>query len=190
MLCRLCKKADQCIDHVVSGGSKLAQKEYKRRHDNLGKTVHWKLAKKRNFEAGDKWYEHDPEHVLENENYDILWDFSIQTDHVIEDRRPDLIVVDKKRRNCKIIAFAVPGDSRIEEKEKEKIEKYQDLRRELKKIWDVRLKIIPLVVDCLGAIPKQFGNILKETGITAEIGQVQTTVLLRIARILRKVLEI
>ena len=63
-----------------------------------------------------------------------MWDFSIQTDHVKEARRPDLVVVDKKRRTCKIIDFAVPGDSRIEEKEKEKIEKYQDLRRELQKI--------------------------------------------------------
>ena len=45
-LCRLCKKADESIDHVVSGCSKLAQKEYKRRHDNLGKIVHWKLATK------------------------------------------------------------------------------------------------------------------------------------------------
>ena len=43
-LCRLCKKADESIDHVVSGCSKLAQKEYKRRHDNLIKTAHWKLA--------------------------------------------------------------------------------------------------------------------------------------------------
>ena len=54
-------------------------------------------------------------------------DFSIQTNHVIEARRPDLVVVDKKERSCKIIDFAVPGDSRIEEKEKNDIEKYQDL---------------------------------------------------------------
>ena len=53
---------------------------------------------------------------------------------VVVARRPDLVVVDKKRRTCKIIDFAVPGDSRIEEKEKEKIGKYQDLRRELQKI--------------------------------------------------------
>ena len=39
-LSRLCKKADESIGHVVSGCSKLAQKEYKRRHDNLGKIVH------------------------------------------------------------------------------------------------------------------------------------------------------
>ena len=79
-LCRVCRKVDESIDHTVSGCIKLAQKEYKRRHDDLGKIVHWKLARKCNFEAGDKWYEHEPESVLQNEDYKILWDFSIQTD--------------------------------------------------------------------------------------------------------------
>ena len=39
----------------------------------------------------------------------------------------------------------------------------------------MRVKIIPLVVGFLGAIPKQFGNRLKENNITREIGQVQKT---------------
>ena len=82
-----------------------------------------------------------------------------------------MVVVDKKRRTCKIIDFAIPGDIRIEEKEKEKIEKYQDLRRELQKIWNVRVKIIPLVGGSLGGIPKPFGNRLKEIGVTAEMGR-------------------
>ena len=119
-----------------------------------------------------------------------MWDFSIQTDHLIEARRPDLVVVDKKERSCKIIYFVVPRDSRIEEREKDKIKKYQDLGRELRKIWNVKVKIIPLVVGCLGAIPKQFGNRLKHIGITAGTAQVQKTVLLGMARILRKALEI
>ena len=148
-----------------------------------------KLARECNFESGDKWYEHEPESVLENEEYKILWDFSIQTDHVIEARRPDLVVVDKKYRSCEIIDFAVPGDSRIEGKEEDKTEKYQDLGRELQKIWNVKVKIIPLVVGSLGAIPKQFGNRLKQI-ITAGTAQVQKTVLLGTARILRKVLKI
>ena len=56
-LCRVCRKVDESINHIVSGCSKLAQKEYKRRYDNLGKIVHWKFVRKCNFEAGDKWYE-------------------------------------------------------------------------------------------------------------------------------------
>ena len=62
--------------------------------------------------------------------------------------------------------------------------------RELRKIWNVKVKIIPLVGGSLGAIPKQFGNRLKQIGITVETRQVQKTVLLGMARILRKVLEI
>ena len=49
----MCIKVDESIDHIVSGCSKLAQKEYNRRHDNLGKKVHWKLARKCNFENED-----------------------------------------------------------------------------------------------------------------------------------------
>ena len=142
------------------------------------------------FEAGDKWYKNEPESVLENEDYKILWDFSIQTDHVIEARRPDLVAVDKNERICKIIDFAVPGDSRIKEKGKDKIEKYQDLGRALQEIWNVKVKIIPLLIGSLGAIPKQFGNRLKQIGITVGTAQVQKTVLLGTARILRKVPEI
>ena len=51
MLCWLCKKAHERID--ASGCSKLAQ-EYKRRHDNLSKIIHWKLARKSSFKTGDK----------------------------------------------------------------------------------------------------------------------------------------
>ena len=152
-LCRVCRKVYESIDHIVSGCSKLAQREYKRRDHNLGKIVHWKLARKCNFEAGDKWYGHEPESVFKNEDYKILLDFSIQTDHVIKARRTDLVVVDKKERICKIINFVVVGDIRIEEKEKDKIEKYHDLGMGSQKIWNVKVNITPSVVGSLGAIP-------------------------------------
>ena len=102
-----------------------------------------------------------------------MWDFSIQAGHVIEAWRPDLVVVDKKEKSCKITDFAVPGDSKIEEKEKDKIEKYQGLERELQKTWNVKVKIIPLVVGPLGAISKQVGNRLKQIGIRLVLQQEQ-----------------
>ena len=37
---RMCRKVNESIDHIVNGFTKLAQKEYKRTHDNLGKIVH------------------------------------------------------------------------------------------------------------------------------------------------------
>ena len=99
-----------------------------------------------------------------------------------------MFVADKNERSSKIIDFAVPGDSRIQEQEKDETEKYQDLGRELQNIWNFKVKIIPLVVDSLGAIPKQLVNRLMQIGITAGTTQVQKTVFLGSARILRKVL--
>ena len=61
--------------------------------------------------------------------------------------------------------------------------------RELQKIWNVKVKIVPLVVGSLGTIPKQFGNRLKQIGVTAGTAQVPKTVLLGTARILKKVIE-
>ena len=50
-LSRMCRKVDESINHIVSGCSKLSQKEYRKRHDNLGKIVHSKLSRKCNFQA-------------------------------------------------------------------------------------------------------------------------------------------
>ena len=108
-LCKVRRNADESIDHIVVVVVSLHRRSTREDNDNLGKIVHWKLVRKCNFEAGDKWYEHEPESVLENGNYKVLWDFSIHTDQVIEARRPDLVVVDKKERSCKIIDFAIPG---------------------------------------------------------------------------------
>ena len=58
------------------------------------------------------------------------------------------------------------------------MEKYQDLGRELQKIWNVKVKIILLVVGSLGGIPKEFGNRLMRISITAGTAQVQMSVLL------------
>ena len=49
-----------------------------------------------------------------------------------------MIVVEKRNKCCKIIDFAIPYDSRIEEKVVEKVVKYQDLARELKKLWKMK----------------------------------------------------
>ena len=83
----------------------------------------------------------NPAPVLENDTHKLLWDFNIQTDHLIPARRPDLIIINKKKTICKIVDFAVPADHRINLKECEKKDKYLDLARELKSCgtWKWRL---------------------------------------------------
>ncbi len=60
---------------------------------------------------------------------------------------------------CHLIDIAVPGDISVASKEVDKIRKYQDLARELRKIWQVKLKVVPVLVGALGTIPKALGNI-------------------------------
>ena len=60
---------------------------------------------------------------MENDSGKMLWDFTIQTDDVIEARRPDMVIIDKTKNECKIIVFTCPFDSRIEEREKDKIKR-------------------------------------------------------------------
>ena len=74
---------------------------------------------------------HNPEAVLQNETYKLLWDFEIQTDHQIMARRPDLIIINKNR-TCRIVDFAVPADHGVKLKESEKKDRYLDLIKELK----------------------------------------------------------
>ena len=130
--CRMCGKAEESGNHVLSECSKLAQKEYKRRHDWFGTKIHWEICRTYGIEVKEKWYEHRPEVVMENDEYNILWAFTVQTDHEIHGRRPDVIVVLKDKNLCQVRDFACPYDGRVDTKELEKTEHYQDLARELR----------------------------------------------------------
>ena len=54
-----------------------------------------------------------PECVMENKDYNIYWDFMIQCDRLIEARKPDVVLIDKRTKEVKIIDIAIPGDKRV-----------------------------------------------------------------------------
>ena len=124
-------KARQCRLSGKKGCEKLTQKEYNRRHDNVAKKVHWDLCKKKGLAHTEKWCEHVPEGAVENEEVKMLWNINVNCDNVMEARRPDIILIDKKEQKEIIIDTAVPADVRVGEKEREKMEKYQDLKNEI-----------------------------------------------------------
>ena len=99
--CRLCGDRDETINHTISECSKLAQKEYKTRHDCVGKVIHWEMCKKFKFDHTNKWYMHNPVPVLKNDTHKLLWDFDIHTDHLISARRSDILLINKKRELAK-----------------------------------------------------------------------------------------
>ena len=68
---RMCDTKSETTSHVVSECEKLAQKEYKRKQDNVARIVHWKLCGNCNLKRSEKWYEHTPEGVVENKEVKI-----------------------------------------------------------------------------------------------------------------------
>ena len=152
--------------------------------DSIEKKVHWDICKKNGLKHSEKWYEHAPEGAVENEEIKVLWDINIQCDNLIEARRLDLIVIDKKEQKGIIIDIAVTTDVRVEAKENEKVEKCQDLKRKIRRLWKSRnAEIVPVVIGALGSVSAEFNRWI------CSVGVMQKTALLETARILRKVLE-
>ncbi|XP_068759880.1 uncharacterized protein [Montipora capricornis] len=186
--CRLCKKTYETVNHLLSECPKLAQPEYKRLHDNVAKGIHWDICKQLGMECGDKWYDHNPEPVTENE--EILWDLTIQTDNRLPHDRPNIVVMDKAKKECHIIDIACPGNRRIVLKEEEKIDKYRDLAIEIKALWRLKkVLIVPVVIGALGSITDRLEAYLADIHVGLKPVTMQKTVLLGSARIIRRVLE-
>ena len=189
-MCRKCNEKVETINHIISECPALAQREYKGRHDTVAKALHWKICKEYHLPSAEKWYNHTPEKVLENEEIKILWDYDVRTDHVIQARRPDLILVQKGTNKVSLIDVAVPWDSRVEDKSKEKIEKYQDLKIEVRRLWQAEVEVVPIILGALGVIPKDLRRNLEKIGcMKLAPGLLQKSVMLATAHIVRKVLD-
>ena len=155
----------------------------------IAKAIHRELSGKYGFQRNERYYDHVPDNVLENEDYiTMLRDFIIWTDHEIKVWRSDLLVIDKTENNCQIIDVAIPDDGRVGAKEEEKVEKYH-LEREIRKMWGIRTKAIPIVLGALGTIPLRLKENLRTISVNTSIELIQRCALLGSARILRKVLE-
>ena len=89
-----------------------------------------------------------------------------------------------------IIDIAVPADVRVGEKEREKVEKYQELKRDIERLQILKMvEVVPVVIGALGSVTKEFDRWIEKVGITDNVGVMQKIALLGTARILRKVLE-
>ena len=66
---------------------------------------------------------HTTEFIIENGTLNILWDFEIETDHLIlAKKKKNLVGVNKKKRTCRIVDVVVPADywGKIKRKWKER----------------------------------------------------------------------
>ena len=60
------------VDLIMCECPMLAQREYKRRYDLVGRKIHWEKCRKSDFDEIEKWYKHEPEKVAKNDFWKIL----------------------------------------------------------------------------------------------------------------------
>jgi hypothetical protein len=95
---------------------------------------------------------------------------------------------DYERGTCMLLDVAIPGDGNAIQKEAEKILKYKDLTIEIQRMWNVKTRVIPVIIGATGTISKSFRKYVSTVLGNHEFKEIQKTVILGTAHILRKVL--
>ena len=84
----------------------------------------------------------------------VLWNQQVQTDRTIANNKPDIRIRDIEKGTCMLIDAAISGDRNVIKKEAEKILKYRDLTIEIQRMWNVKTKVIPVIIGATGTISK------------------------------------
>jgi len=87
-----------------------------------------------------------------------------------------------------LIDVAISGDRNVIKKEVEKILKYKDLTTEIQCMWNVKTKVIPVIIGSTGTVSKSFRKYVSYTPGKHEVKELQKTAILGTAHILRKVI--
>ncbi|XP_069971364.1 uncharacterized protein [Penaeus vannamei] len=136
-LCRVYNERDETTFHILSKCSKIAQTEYKRRHDKLAQLVHWNLCKRCRLQHERNWYDHTAEKGLENENVKIF-----QPDIIVKDKgnEPYLDNRHSNARGCK------------NRRKGEEYRKISEHCRDISRLWMTSTNVVAVIVGALGTV--------------------------------------
>ena len=109
-------------------------------------------------------------------------DFAVLTHYIVN-------IKSEKDRTCCRLDFAFLAHNIVIIKSEKKLTSSATLARELRKLWNVRVIVIPIVIGAFITLSNGLERELKELEIGGWNKTIQTTALLRLARILRRVQE-
>ena len=161
-LCWFCGVRGESIDHLLGCCSALAPSLYISRHDNVVRILHWAIC-----------YDHRVPDILSSparhslshlvvfpDGGRLLWETSIPTDRRFPANRPNLVIREGNR--VYLIDVSIPLDINVSMKKSEERVKYDPLRSEVKRLWEVDLvEVIPIVIGSLGGISPDLPNLLR-----------------------------
>jgi hypothetical protein len=83
-----------------------------------------------------------------------MWNQQVQTDRIIPNNKPDIIIRDNEKRTNMLIDVAISGDRNVIKKEAEKILKNKELTIEIQRMWNVKTYVILIIIGATGTILK------------------------------------
>ena len=142
----------------------------------------WSIGKyANNFDHTNKWYMHRSQCILGSQNsleiWDTIWSPGKKTSSSFRNT---------KKRTSHQVDFAIPDNSQSNSKRKRKS---LDLAWEQKKLQNMKVTMIPIIVGALGTFPENKEKRLEELEIQGRTEIIQTTTLLISGRILGRVLK-
>jgi len=175
----------------------LAKEQYIKRHDRVCAQLHFNVCKETGVQldpppqkkknTGTDIYQKSVE-TSQGGKVAILWNQQVQTDRIIPNNKPDIIIRDNEKRTCMLIDVAISRDRNVIKKEAEKILKYKHLTIEIQRVWNIKTKVIPVIIGATGTISKSFRKYLSNIPGNHEVNELQKTAILCTIHILRKVL--
>ena len=162
--CRVCRNGVETIGHILSICEAHTWFLIKERHDRVVYQMVLALARSQSLAVPDSWgwrpQGWQGVGVLEGDKAKLVVDVSMPTERDLTARRPDIIVYLKERNQVVILEVAVAWETLLEEREKEKSNKYRELAADLATQhpgW--RVDILPIVVGSLGTLRSFRSNI-------------------------------
>ena len=162
--CQMCNMRKTCIDHLATKCTKMLDRYYKRRRDNITKMVHFGLCAQFGFmDRRSSLLSHMPESVVENQ-FAKIWFETQFTESKKHTNRPDLICYDRQKGLIILTEVGVSSPNFVKRREIQKKLKYS---RWARSIWDetgVKTTLLPLVCSWDGLVTYNFRENLVELG--------------------------
>jgi len=95
-----------------------------------------------------------PKPVCEEGDATVLWNQAGHTDREVTANKPDIIIKNKKEKTCTLIDVAIPADRNVVQKEVEKKLKYKCLSIEIKRMWNLKCMIVPVIIGATGIVKR------------------------------------
>ena len=190
--CRFCKTEVESVSHLISGcQTLLGDGHYTHRHNQVCRYIHWRICKAIGMET-KPIQDHEPARSTAHGDYIIYYDKPIPLGRFVEGGgiKPDIVLWDRHTKSAQIIEVSVPNDYGLNRAEREKNNKYQDLKNDLRTTWGLRnIELIPVIVGATGLVKTNLQQNLQSIKGSPDIEEVQLAAIKGTIKILKRTLS-